>query len=229
MRGESILRFKDVKFHRLVKTPHSENYLVWRGKKRIASIDIHYGNTIDATVIFETDLTENEITSFLYLVGERIISVGDQIRASDFIVQVYRGKYVEQWDGFEFMREIPDAREAVEDLHRELRKYVGRSERALGDVAEDMTKEYYEKEGYEVEKTSPEVDTTYKIDLIATKGNEIRLIQVKKGQVSSREISEAYEKGRELSLRGDFGDYTSKIIEVVAPKHIPYPCICFFG
>lgn len=111
---------------------------------------------------------------------------------------------------------IVDIKTASELLQSQL-KYLGRSERVAGDLIPKIVKDYFEGESFHVEEANPEIDQIFKIDLICKKGNEVRLVQVKKGQVSKGEIREVFERGRRL-IEDKFGQYEKKIIEIVASE-----------
>jgi hypothetical protein len=115
-----------------------------------------------------------------------------------------------------YVSSVADTKTRSELLQSQL-KYLARSERVASDLIPKIVKEYFEDQGFRVEETSPEIDQAYKIDLICTKGSEVRLVQVKKGQVSEEEIREVFKKGSDL-IASRFHQHEKRIVEIVASK-----------
>jgi len=79
-------------------------------------------------------------------------------------------------------------------------------------------KKYYELKEYNIKEASNRIDQQYKIDLIATRRNEILLIQVKKGQISSQEIISVFSKACKLLDQSDYNKIERKIVVIVARR-----------
>ena len=119
------------------------------------------------------------------------------------------------------LSQLPDKLDAIlgrlEGIEKEVRGYLGRGERALGDLIPMIVKEYYEAEGYRVKKSKDDADREYKIDLIAERNNEIRAIQAKKGAVSSQEIQKICEKAQ-IYLKKNISNGKVKTIDIIASR-----------
>ena len=179
-----------------IKKPNSK-----RLADRIMSIDNRYANV---------ETKANHIISYLNglrnksLIYNRVIPELPKKRRTV--------KRIPQATSVDILKHI---RNGITDLDERVRKYVGRSETALGHLSEMAVKAYYESKGYEVEQSSPEVDQRCKVDLIATSSREALAIQVKKGQVSSQQITEFYKKASGF-IHSDYRDYERKAVVLVA-------------
>lgn len=114
----------------------------------------------------------------------------------------------------ELLTRLDGMKEGVDSLMGAIGPYIGRAERAFGDLAPKVAKEFYETEGFAASETSVEVDTSFKIDVIATRSGEVRATQVKKGEVSPEEIREIFNRASDYLVH----NYSepSKTVEVIA-------------
>lgn len=87
------------KLTRLVRTRSSEIYLVWDDEKRVGQIDIHYaGDTVHATVIFETDLPVGDEEELLAQIDDDIVSSYlPRFEREDFVAHVFRGEEISRY------------------------------------------------------------------------------------------------------------------------------------
>lgn len=107
-------------------------------------------------------------------------------------------------------------REAIHTLEASFRKYTGRAEQALGHLSELAVKAYYESKGYHIRETTPEIDQRYKTDLVGERPDEVLMIQVKKGQISTREILDVFSRACELLDSIEYQNVGKKTVVVVA-------------
>jgi hypothetical protein len=69
---------------RYIRTPYSESYLFFEGNARIAHLDLHILDYVQATLIIERNLVDDEIDELIERAEEEIIS-GIEPR-NDFIL-----------------------------------------------------------------------------------------------------------------------------------------------
>ncbi len=109
-----------------------------------------------------------------------------------------------------------DVLKPIRTILDDFRKYFGKSEKAMGLLSEKIVKEYFEIQKYKVQETIPQIDQEFKVDLIATRTKEISFIQVKKGQISSKEIHNIFSKASRLFERHPYNGFTKKTITIVS-------------
>jgi len=107
--------------------------------------------------------------------------------------------------------------EKLDGMQKDYRGFLGQQGRAMGMLSPKIIREYYEAEKYTVREADDYVDKEFKIDLIAEKDDEIRVIQVKKGAVSSQEIREICEKAPNY-FEQKISHQKVKIVDIVADR-----------
>lgn len=209
--------FNKLSLSRLTRTPYSEVFYVEHEEFRaIGRLDLHFrGDWVDATlIIWQDKIDEQMLNGLVDYVRFKLFHFTER----DVNIEVYRGTRTRDVTLLPEEREPKIATEEdVQKIRDEIRRYIGRIEKMLGDHAMYVTKEHFEKRGFSVNKASAEIDEKFKVDLIAEKEKEIHLVQVKKGSVSSREIFKIFEKGRKL-LKGRFDEHKSKFVDIVANR-----------
>jgi hypothetical protein len=103
------------------------------------------------------------------------------------------------------------------ELKRDVGRRMGRVERGWGYLVPKIIKEYYENLDYEADETDVQIDQKYKIDIIASKNNEVQAISVKKGQISPQEIVKIAKKSS-LYLHNYYPSHQLKRVVVFASK-----------
>ena len=96
---------------RLVRTPHSEIYLLWEGDARIGQVDLHYAEGIvHATIILEEPMPHDLITALIDQLDEDIVSSYlPDFEREDFLVNVFVGEEIMSYsDSEEGEDEGPD-------------------------------------------------------------------------------------------------------------------------
>lgn len=96
---------------RVVRTPSSESFVIWQDDTRLGQVDIHYGwDLIHATLILETDLSEDDQAGLVELIDEDAVSSHlPRFSREDFLVTVFRAEELEPFsDG-------PDPEELEDD------------------------------------------------------------------------------------------------------------------
>ena len=94
---------------------------------------------------------------------------------------------------------------------------IGSVERVWGHLVPKIIKEYYENLDYKTDETDVSIDQKYKIDVIASKKNEVNAISVKKGQIAPQEIAEIAKKGSTY-LHKTYPSYQLKRVVVFASR-----------
>ena len=96
---------------RVVRTQSSESFVIWQDDTRLGQVDIHYGwDIIHATLILETDLSEEDQAGLVELIDEdAVASHLPRFSREDFLVTVFRAEELEPFsDG-------PDPEELEDD------------------------------------------------------------------------------------------------------------------
>lgn len=96
---------------RVVRTQSSESFIIWQDDTRLGQVDIHYGwDIIHATLILETDLSEEDQAGLVELIDEdAVASHLPRFSREDFLVTVFRAEELEPFsDG-------PDPEELEDD------------------------------------------------------------------------------------------------------------------
>jgi hypothetical protein len=94
----------NARFSRVVRTPSSEVYLIWRDTTRLGQVDVHYSDdTIYATLIIEVELERDEEDKIVAAIDEEIVSSYlPSFDREGLIVTVFRGEEVRSYsDGSE--------------------------------------------------------------------------------------------------------------------------------
>lgn len=105
--------------------------------------------------------------------------------------------------------------EKIDNMKADFGRRIGRVERSWGDLVPKITLEYYEVLGYKARETDVQVDQKFKIDIIATRDGEVQAIQVKKGEITSGEITETARKASEY-LETKCSSGSRKIVTIFA-------------
>jgi hypothetical protein len=87
---------EEFKLVRLVRTPHSEIYLIWEKEDRLGQVDLHYANGIvHATIILEEPLDKDEIDRLIDQLDDDIVSSYlPDFEREDFLVNVFVGEEI---------------------------------------------------------------------------------------------------------------------------------------
>ena len=108
-RGVGLL---DVRLVRVVRTQHSEVFILWQDDVRLGQVDVHYGfDIINATLILEKDLDAEQQAELVDLIDQDIVSSHlPQFAREDFLVTVFRGTELESFSDGE-----PDVEDEDDD------------------------------------------------------------------------------------------------------------------
>lgn len=108
----------DFKLTRLVRTPHSEVYLIWDTQEhRIGQVHVHYTQeTIHATLVLEMELASTDEEALLATIDEDIVSSYlPSFDREDLFVTIFRGEEVTSFsyasggiDEYDFDDDEPD-------------------------------------------------------------------------------------------------------------------------
>ena len=81
-------------FDRLLRTSHSEAFVVSHGEEALGRVDLHYGTSlVHALFVVEADLDEDTLKQVIDRLDEQVVWTADTPR-EDFLVTVYRGSEV---------------------------------------------------------------------------------------------------------------------------------------
>jgi hypothetical protein len=88
-----------LRFVRVVRTPNSEQYILWDDETRLGQIDIHYNlDLINATLILEKELDATAQNAIIDQIDEEIItSYLPRFERENFLITIYQGKELEPY------------------------------------------------------------------------------------------------------------------------------------
>jgi hypothetical protein len=89
---ESVeVRFPDLRYDRVCRTPQSEAYLLSEGESPFGRVDLHFGTSVvHAVLIVERDLDDEDLHGLVQRIDDDLVWTADQPR-EDFLITVYRG------------------------------------------------------------------------------------------------------------------------------------------
>lgn len=180
----------DFEIRRYLRTSSSESYLFFEGENRLGMLDLHFLNFVSGTLIIERELSDEELEFFIKRIDSEIIE-GVAPR-EDFILSVYSGKEIGFYSdnvSSEDRMYGPARIKDLDDISSILRTVIGNRHNLRGKLTEFVAVEFLNKMGYEASKASSEMDHN-KVDIIATKENETKFVQVKAGQIGDKKIKE---------------------------------------
>ncbi len=91
MKREDVIKLlKYIHLDRIVRTPFSEEFVVWLNEERLGDLHLHYTDVVHATLILEKDLGKAEVQELVSYIDDKISH--DGIKRDDFIITVYSGK-----------------------------------------------------------------------------------------------------------------------------------------
>jgi hypothetical protein len=97
-----------LRFDRLLRTSHSEAFVVSQGEESIGRVDLHYGTSlVHALFVVEADLDEETLKQVIDRLDEQIVWTADTPR-EDFLVTVYRGSEVATFTDTPSAEEVED-------------------------------------------------------------------------------------------------------------------------
>lgn len=95
-----------LRFARLSRTTHSEQYELVLDEKHVAHLDLHYAATnVFATLVLADDLADNEIPGLIQQIDDELVESAETPR-EDFFVRVFRGRLLEEFS--DVLRQVPD-------------------------------------------------------------------------------------------------------------------------
>jgi len=102
----------DIRFVRVVRTPHSEQYILWEDETRLGQIDIHYNmDLINATLVVEKELDASRQNAIINQIDEEIItSYLPQFERENFLITIFHGRELEPYSDGE-----PDVEDEEEE------------------------------------------------------------------------------------------------------------------
>ena len=105
---------------RLVRTQSSEIFLLWDDDRRIGQLDLHYAHdTIHGTLLLEADLTVEEEEGLISQIDDDIVqSYLPSFDREDFLVTVFRGEEISQYNDSSNALGDMDDEDDEEDDHR---------------------------------------------------------------------------------------------------------------
>lgn len=84
-------------YHRLSRTPHSEQYELFDGDSRIAHLDLHFAATdVFGTLIFDREQKDDDITDVIQQIDDELVESAETPR-EDFFVRVFVGRQLEEY------------------------------------------------------------------------------------------------------------------------------------
>jgi Holliday junction resolvase-like predicted endonuclease len=200
----------DFKINRGIRTSSSESYLFFEGEgvSRLGQLDLHFLDAIHGVLILERELSSEELDFFIMRIESELIE-GIYSR-EDFILQIYSGEYMGMYNDEHAY--VPDTtKKALEGITSTLKTVVGNMHNLRGKLSEVIAIEFLETLGYEAKKGTPDMDHS-KVDVIATKGNETRFVQVKSGQIGDKQITDTVKHINKLNSQG------TKSIAIIAKE-----------
>ena len=169
-------------FNRLFRTNTGEGFVVFSGKERIAHLSVHYDKVIYADLIIECNLSVSNYEKLIDCVY-RIIDVD----CDDILLSTWSGKEINSYSNTVDHSDFPPTRKEIAELKKLISVQSGKHGKAIGHLSEQAVKEYFEAKKYEILKTNDDQDRE-KIDFLAKKVNVVCPVQVKHGEMTSREM-----------------------------------------
>ncbi|MBI2755495.1 MAG: hypothetical protein HYX52_02180 [Chloroflexi bacterium] len=82
----------NLRFDRLLRTPHSEAFLLSDGETAVGRVDLHYGSAVvHALLVLEREVLEEELQGIIARIDRDLVQTADRPR-EDFLVTVYQGE-----------------------------------------------------------------------------------------------------------------------------------------
>jgi len=209
IRVDSNMNFE---LRRAVRTPHSESYVIFNEVGRVGSLDIHILKCVYGNLIIEQDLKDQELEHLIRKIDEDIIQ-GIEPR-EDFIFTVFSGKEVGFYSDIitpEQRAYEPAKAKDIEKVSQIISQAIGKGQAAKGKLNEFVAIKFFKSLGYEAQRASQELDHL-KVDVIASKDNEVTYVQVKTGQISEQEIRTIVQNVSVLKQDPD----TEKAVAIIA-------------
>lgn len=102
-----------IRFTRVMRTPHSEQYVLWEGKTRIGQVDIHYNmDIIHGTLVVERAFSESAMSAIIGQIDAEIVSsYMPPFERENFLLTIFQGKELEPYADGE-----PDIDDEEEDF-----------------------------------------------------------------------------------------------------------------
>lgn len=88
-----------IRFVRVVRTPHSEQYILWEDEARLGQIDIHFNlDLIHATLVLEKELDQESQGALIDQIDEEIISSYlPRFERENFLITIFHGRELEPY------------------------------------------------------------------------------------------------------------------------------------
>jgi hypothetical protein len=84
-------------YHRLSRTPSSEQYQIFDAEERIGHVDLHYAHAnVFATLILERDMSDDDVADLVQQLDDDLVESAEAAR-EDFFVRVFRGTHVDEY------------------------------------------------------------------------------------------------------------------------------------
>jgi len=99
---------------RLVRTGSSEVFVAWDENRRIAQVDLHFGDrTVHATVVLEAPLSSADQQELYAQIDEDVVSsYMPSFERDDLVFTVFKGQEVDSFSYPEQEEELPGEEEA---------------------------------------------------------------------------------------------------------------------
>jgi hypothetical protein len=86
-----------VTYHRLSRTPHSEQYQLFDGQTRVGYVDLHYAITnVFATLILDRELGDDDTVDLIQQIDDDLVESAESVR-EDFFVRVFIGRQLDEY------------------------------------------------------------------------------------------------------------------------------------
>jgi hypothetical protein len=79
-------------YYRQARTPHSEQYQVMDGERRLGHLDLHFGAfEVYGTLVLDQEMPEDDVLRLIEAIDEDLVESAE-VQRDDFLVRVYVGK-----------------------------------------------------------------------------------------------------------------------------------------
>jgi hypothetical protein len=84
-------------FHRLSRTPYSEQYQMFDGQDRVGYVDLHYAQTdVFGTLVLERELSDDDTADVIQQIDDALVESAETLR-EDFFVRVFVGRQLDEY------------------------------------------------------------------------------------------------------------------------------------
>nr|WP_295829905.1 hypothetical protein [uncultured Azospirillum sp.] len=182
----------NIRFVRLSRTPGSDHFVVFHEDERIGYIHSHYESVTNTDVILERRFDDNFIDEILALTADLCETCSNE----DFIYKIFYGEEIRSGSNIIDHDLMPPTKKDLNSLEEKISSFKGKHDRAAGHLLESISREYLIKLGFNVESGTDKQDHS-KIDIVGKKDDVILPVQVKRGDISKKEIDLCINKMRD--------------------------------